>query len=172
MSFLDIAVSREDKTFTTSVNRKPTFSGVYAHFDSFWPSTYKFGTVYTLAYRCFRICSSWTKLHNELVCLKETFLKNGYPEDFINKCFKKFMDNVHVVKETTLTVEKNPLVRVLVYLGSLSFWFLLNFLFILALFDILASLSISRVFSSVFSGRLKFSCLYVPRTITKCNYIN
>ena len=91
MSFLDIAIIREDKTFTTSVYRKPTFSGVYTHFDSFLPSTYKFGTVYTLAYRCLRICSSWTKLHNELVCLKEIFLKNSYLEDFKNKCFKKFM---------------------------------------------------------------------------------
>ena len=98
MSFLDIAIIHEDKTFTTSVYRKPTFSGVYTHFDSFLPSTYKFGTVYTLAYRCFRICSNWTKLHRKLVCLKETFLKNGYLEDFIKKCFKKFMDNIHILK--------------------------------------------------------------------------
>ena len=120
MSFLDIAIIREHRTFTTSVNRKPTFSGVYTHFDSFLPSTYKFDNVYTLAYRCFRICSSWTKLHNELVWLKETFLENGYPEDFINKCFKKFLDNIHIVKETTLTVEKKSLVLVLPYLGSIS----------------------------------------------------
>ena len=86
----------------------------------FLPSTYRFGNVYTLAYRCFRICSSWTKLHNELVCLKENFLINGYPEDFINKCFKKFLDNIHIVKETTLTVEKKSLVLVLPYLGSIS----------------------------------------------------
>ena len=65
ISFLDTAIIREHKTFTTSVYRKPTFSGVYTHFDSFLPSTYKFGNVYTLAYRCFRICSSWTKFHNE-----------------------------------------------------------------------------------------------------------
>ena len=51
MSFLDIAIAREDKTFTTSVYHKPTFSGVYKHFDSFLPSTYKFGTVYILAYK-------------------------------------------------------------------------------------------------------------------------
>ena len=120
MSFLDIAIIREDKTYTTSVYCKPTFSGVYTHFDSFLPSTYKFGTVNTLAYRCFRICFSWTKLQNELVCLKETSLKNGNPGDFVNKCFKKFMDNIHVVKETTLTVEKKPLVLVLPYLGSIS----------------------------------------------------
>ena len=57
-SFLDVQIILEDKTFTTSVYRKPTFSGVYTHFDSFLPSTYKFGTVYALAYRCLRICSS------------------------------------------------------------------------------------------------------------------
>ena len=82
MLFLDVQISREDKTFTTSVYCKPTFSGVYTHFDNFLPSAYKFGTVYILTYRCLQLCSSWTKLHNELVCLKEIFLKNGYPENF------------------------------------------------------------------------------------------
>ena len=66
---------------------KPTFSGVYTHFDSFLQSTYEFGTVYTLAYKCLQICSTSTKLHNELVSLKEISLKNGYPEVFINKYF-------------------------------------------------------------------------------------
>ena len=36
------------------------------------------------------------------------------------KCFKKFMDNIHVVKQTTVTVEKKPLALVLPYLGSIS----------------------------------------------------
>ena len=69
----------------------------------------KFGTFYTLACRCLRICYSLTKLHNELVCLKEIFLKNSYPEDFINKCFENFIDDIHIVKKTTLTTEKKPL---------------------------------------------------------------
>ena len=103
MSFLDIAIIPENKTFTISAHRKPTFRGVYAHFDHFLPSTCKFGTAYTLAYRSFRI-----------------IFKNAYPEDFINKCFKKFMDKIHVVKETTLTVEKKPHVLVLPYLDSIS----------------------------------------------------
>ena len=34
-------------------------------------------------------------------------MKNGYPEYFVNKWFEKFMDNINVVKESTLTVEKN-----------------------------------------------------------------
>ena len=33
---------------------------------------------------------------------------------------QKFIDKIHVVKETTLTVEKKPLVLVLPYLGSIS----------------------------------------------------
>ena len=43
MSFLDIAIISEDKTFTTSVYPKLTFSGVYIHFNGFLLSTYKFG---------------------------------------------------------------------------------------------------------------------------------
>ena len=30
------------------------------------------------------------------------------------------MDNIHLIKETTLTVEKKPLILVLLYLGSMS----------------------------------------------------
>ena len=36
------------------------------------------------------------------------------------KILKINMDNIHVVKETTLPVEKKPLVVVLPYLGSIS----------------------------------------------------
>ena len=77
MSSLGVQIIRDDKTFTTSVYRKRTFSGVYTHFDSFLPTAYKFSIVYALACRCLRISSSWTILHNESVCRKEIFLKNG-----------------------------------------------------------------------------------------------
>ena len=36
LSFLDIEVSREGNKFATTVYRKPIFSGVYTHFDSFF----------------------------------------------------------------------------------------------------------------------------------------
>ena len=38
MSFLDVNIIHEKDKFTTSVYRKPTFSGIYTHFDSFLPS--------------------------------------------------------------------------------------------------------------------------------------
>ena len=40
MSFLDVNIIREKGRFTTSVYRKPTFSGIYTHFDSFLPSRF------------------------------------------------------------------------------------------------------------------------------------
>ena len=47
-------------------------------------------------------------------------LKNGYPENFIDKCFEKFLNNVHLVKENVPTVEKKRLLLVLPYLGIIS----------------------------------------------------
>ena len=60
ISFLDVNVIREQGKFITSVYRKPTFSGVYIHFDSFLPDAFKIGMIYTLVNRCVRICSSWS----------------------------------------------------------------------------------------------------------------
>ena len=84
LSFLDAEVSREGNKFATNAYRKPPFSGVYTHFDSFLPTTYKFTIIYTLVFRSFSICSNWINFHKELVFLKDIFLKNGYPILFIN----------------------------------------------------------------------------------------
>ena len=97
LSFLDIEVSREKGKYVTTVYRKPTFSGVYTHFESFLPTIYKFGMVYALAYRCFKIWSDWNKFIEELSFLKQVFLKNGYPLSFIDNCFKKFVDKLNVL---------------------------------------------------------------------------
>ena len=97
-SFLDIEVIPEQGKFTTTIYRKPTFSGLYSNLEIFLPSVYKFGMVYTLVYRCFCIWSDWAKFHAELTFKKGIFRKNGYPENFIDKCFKKSLDNIHLVK--------------------------------------------------------------------------
>ena len=73
LSFLHVEVSRGKGKFVTTVYRKPTFSGVYTHFESFLPTVYTFGMVYTLVYRCFKNFSDWTKFHEELRFLKQFF---------------------------------------------------------------------------------------------------
>ena len=52
--------------------------------------------------------------------MKRIFRKNGYPENFIDKCFKKFLDNILFVKINVPTVEEKRLVLVLLFLGVLS----------------------------------------------------
>ena len=51
--------------------------------------------------------------------LKKIFHKNGYPENFIDKCFKKFLDNIHLVKEKVPAVERKLLLLVLLDVGYL-----------------------------------------------------
>ena len=45
-NFLDVKVIRENNVFATSVYCKPSFSGVYMHFDSYMPLNYKFSFYY------------------------------------------------------------------------------------------------------------------------------
>ena len=78
LSFLDIEVSQEKGKFVMTVYRKPTFSGVYTDFESFLPTIYKFGMLYTLPYHCLKICSDWTKFDEELSFFETSiFLKTG-----------------------------------------------------------------------------------------------
>ena len=50
LSFINVEIIRKQGKFTTTVYCKPTFSGAYRNFESFLPSVYKFGLVYTLVY--------------------------------------------------------------------------------------------------------------------------
>ena len=120
MSFLDVNIIREKDKFTTSVYRKPTLSEIYTYFDSFLPSSNKIGFLHTLLYRCFRIYSGWTKFHIELVKLIEVFKNDDYPGNFVNNCFKVFLDNKYRVREKVTTVPKKTLFLIFLYLGPLA----------------------------------------------------
>ena len=50
----------------TTVYRMSAFGAVHTHFESFLVTVHKFGILYTLVYRCCKICSVWTKFHEEL----------------------------------------------------------------------------------------------------------
>ena len=49
--------------------------------------------------------------------LKEFFQRNGYPKSFIDKCFKKFLERLHIINPTSATAEKKALCLVLHYLA-------------------------------------------------------
>ena len=84
LNFLDILIRREDR-FVTSIYRKPTFSGIYSHFNSYAPLIYKKGLIDCLVFRIFHLCSTWSIIHDEIKNLKGFLLNNKYPLDFIDQ---------------------------------------------------------------------------------------
>ena len=76
----DPNIIREQCKFTTSLYHKSTY---YTYFDSFLPSTNKIAVIHKLLYKCFQICSDWTKIHLELVKLMAVFKTNGFLENCI-----------------------------------------------------------------------------------------
>ena len=61
------------------------------------------------------------RLDLELVKLIDVLKNNGYPENFINNCFKFFLDNKYRIQEKVITVSEKTLVLVLPNFGPLSF---------------------------------------------------
>ena len=102
-------VTREDTSFSTSLYRKPTFSGLYSNFESFMPDSYKKGLLFTLLHRAFVICCSWNKFHAEVEFLKDIFRKKLFPEHFTDRCIKTFLDKIFIVKDVVLTVPKKEI---------------------------------------------------------------
>ena len=64
---------------------------------------------YTLANRCFGICSNWSVFHSQLTHLRKMTQKNGYPENFIDRCFKLFLNRTHILREKKKKEKKNRL---------------------------------------------------------------
>jgi hypothetical protein len=89
LPFLDVLLCRrEDGTIERRVHRKPTWNGQYIHFYSFVPLKRKRNLIKNLAFRARKICSPDT-IEQELCFLRNVFLKNGYPEQFISKNMKE-----------------------------------------------------------------------------------
>ena len=104
-SFLEKKIIRntEKRASETSVYRQSTFSGVFTNFS------------------CFSICSSYEKFHEETVKLEEIFKRNSYPENFIDRCIKNFLNKLQIPQVVELTTAKRKLILVLPHLGQQLF---------------------------------------------------
>ena len=109
LSFLDIEISRGKNQFITSVYCKPTFSGVFSHFDSFIPRGYKFNLKSTLIFRWYFIYCSMELFHKEIMQLKKIFEENGYDNKFFDRCLRTFLNKIYSKKVPQHTVSKKDL---------------------------------------------------------------
>ena len=127
-SFLDAEnICKQDK-ITITIYRKPTFSGVYSNTESFFYFLFITLVWYTCIqlymykfYRCFCICSDWKHFYTKSSFLKRIFCKNSYPENFIDKCFKRFLHNIHIFNKKGFNSRKKPFASALFILSNYIF---------------------------------------------------
>ena len=97
----------------------PTFSGLYTNFNSFISQKYKTGLISCLLFRIFTLTVDWRKFHEEVKYLSDTFRKNQYPQHFIDRCIKIFLDK-KLNPDTDAEVEKTELTISLPFVGKYS----------------------------------------------------
>ncbi|CAH8436738.1 unnamed protein product [Schistosoma rodhaini] len=102
--FLDVHLKRlPDGYLQRSMYRKPTWNGQYTNFHSWVPLSRKRNLIHSLSSRIKRICSSDT-INEELLHLRQTLIKNGYPPRFVDSNLTSRRQ-----QQITLTVQKKTL---------------------------------------------------------------
>ena len=88
LAFLDVLLTRNEKSLGHSVYRKPTHTDRYLHRNSNHHPSQKYGIIKTLTERARRICEPKT-LNAELEHLKNALMTNGYSEQEIRKSMRQ-----------------------------------------------------------------------------------
>ena len=75
------------------MSRKAAYTGLLTNYNSFASPNYKKGLIKTLIDRTFRISSTWSGFHNDLLNLKSVLQKNELPLKLIDKSISKYLSN-------------------------------------------------------------------------------
>ena len=91
LPFLDIKITcNQNRSFSTTMYRKPTFSGLYLKWTSFVPKQFKINLSNSLLNRAWKICYSSELFQKEVSFIKDILAANGYPQTFLNSLVHKF----------------------------------------------------------------------------------
>ena len=107
LPFLDLKIVRKNSTLSTSIYRKPTFTGLLSRFDSFTPDKYKDNLIATLVHRGFKLCSSYLSFDTEVNFLKSLLKQNGYPLSLIEKTINKVLRKLYIPFGTETSVKQD-----------------------------------------------------------------
>ena len=115
LDVLSIHYTRSDSStfFSTTVYRKPTFTGQYTRWDSFSPRQYKINSIKSLSNRAIKICSP-DQLDLEVDELKRIFANNSYPVGVANQCMTRMLSP----SEPKIGPKKCPVYLRLTWLGN------------------------------------------------------
>ena len=134
--------------FSTSVYRKPTFTGLFTNFDSFIPILYKRGLINTLLFRYFNISLSYASFYAEVEKFKRIINLNGYPKNFFHRIVRCFLNNIFEKPSST----SEPIEPKRIVLFTLPFS---------GLHSIQFRNHTNKLFSSAYP-RIKIRCIFSP----------
>jgi len=125
LHFLDVLVEETSTGFITSTYRKPTHTGLYSKGSSFVPLHRKRNLVNSLLPRAYDIVSSYQLVHTEFMDIKRMLSRNEYPNKFLDRCIRQFLNRKYVVtQQRDAPAEPSPSPKYislqLPYLGSIS----------------------------------------------------
>ena len=92
---ISIVHRNQDESISSTLYRKPTFSGLFLKWDSYVPKYFKKTLIYGLVNRAWKICSTHELFHQEIVFITSVLHANGYPINFVNQCVKQCLDKFH-----------------------------------------------------------------------------
>jgi len=125
LHFLDVLIGKTSTGFIASTYRKPTHTGLYSKWSSFVPLHRKRNLVNSLLRREYDIASSYQLVHTELMNIKRMLSRNGYPNNFLDRCIKQFLKRKYgVTQQRDAPAEPCPSLKYislqLTHLGSVS----------------------------------------------------
>ena len=106
ISFLDTLIENDNGSFSSTVYRKPTFTGLGLNYLSFTPHIFKVNSIKTLINRAYNLCSSYNLFDLEIVNLRKYFIGNSYPTYLLDKILNRFLNNKFAPKLKLTTVRK------------------------------------------------------------------
>ena len=121
LTFLDELLIKKGNNIITTIYRKATTNDIYLNWKSFAPTTWKRGTLKTLAERAYLICSSIALSKKEIDHLKKVFHeKNDYPKwvihQVLNEVEEKHKTSVNDVSKESKVSPVTDLKRYLLIL--------------------------------------------------------
>ena len=94
ISFLDVFVDGSGPDFKTSVYHKPSIHGVCLNGESECSEKYKRSTITNYLCRAHKISSTWMEFSQEVKCIRQKLINNGYSNGFVDSHIKRFLNNV------------------------------------------------------------------------------
>lgn len=125
LEFLDTVVERrpDSTSHRTSTKVKQTDKGIYYHYSSFIPDSYKLNKIFTLVYRAYRIASDMSVFHVDVEKLKKRLRLNGFPTYLIDQVTSKVLMRYHAQQDNQQDTQQPDRERVYIalpYLGPVS----------------------------------------------------